>query len=360
MKNNDLLAVEKLYYLKINLTGEPAQQLKNIPITSENLKRSWEILVTRYDNKRVLIDAQLSALFAIRKLKKNSLSNPKPRASLMQKSFVATHYVDDILSEADTIATAKEKMLQLQDTLTAGGFNLKKWVSNSPDLLASISFHDQEVSAILPVGDTATHYALGVQWNRLSEFYVLRAVASVKWSRIAAHLATDRVTWKFNPLSAPHFGGKWKAGTKSVKFHLRRVIGETYEEMTKLLAQNEPILSSRPLTALSDDPSDVSALTSGHFLVGSALIAEPEPSLQDLPENRLTRWQLLRQMTELFWQRWVTEYLALVPLARIIDVHPSSDGLIRVATVKAATSTFKRSIVKLCLLPKVTNDSNEQ
>ncbi|KYQ59875.1 hypothetical protein ALC60_01070 [Trachymyrmex zeteki] len=69
MENNDLSDVEKFHYLKMSLTGEPAQQLKNIPITSENLKRSWEILMTRYDNKRVQIDAQLSALFAIRKLK---------------------------------------------------------------------------------------------------------------------------------------------------------------------------------------------------------------------------------------------------------------------------------------------------
>ncbi|KYQ56136.1 hypothetical protein ALC60_04943 [Trachymyrmex zeteki] len=69
MENNDLSAVEKLHYLKMSRTGEPAQQWKNIPITSENLKRSWEILVTSYDNKRVQIDAQLSALFAIRKLK---------------------------------------------------------------------------------------------------------------------------------------------------------------------------------------------------------------------------------------------------------------------------------------------------
>ncbi|KYQ58867.1 hypothetical protein ALC60_02127 [Trachymyrmex zeteki] len=77
MENNDLSAVEKLHYLKMSLTGEPAQHLKNIPITSENLKRSWEILVTRYDNKRVQIDAQLSALLAIRKLKTVSAAEIK-------------------------------------------------------------------------------------------------------------------------------------------------------------------------------------------------------------------------------------------------------------------------------------------
>ncbi|KYN38646.1 hypothetical protein ALC56_06972, partial [Trachymyrmex septentrionalis] len=51
--------------------------LSAIPIISENLKRSWEILITRYENKRILIDAQLSALFAIRKLKTAGASEIK-------------------------------------------------------------------------------------------------------------------------------------------------------------------------------------------------------------------------------------------------------------------------------------------
>ncbi|XP_029167976.1 uncharacterized protein LOC114938272 [Nylanderia fulva] len=209
--------------------------------------------------------------------------------------------------------------------------------------------------------------------------------SSREWAHIANILANDGVKWSFNPPSAPHFEGKWEAGVKSVKFHLRRVLGDarlTYEELTTLLVQIEAILNSRPLTALSDDPSDSTALTPGHFLVGSTLATVPEPSLQEVPQNRLSRWQLLQCMKESFWQRWSSEYLqqlqttskqyrpqdafrkgALVlikderfpptkwPLARITDVHPGVDGLIRVATVKTATSSFKRPIVKLCLLP---------
>ncbi|XP_055906553.1 uncharacterized protein LOC129941828 [Eupeodes corollae] len=205
-------------------------------------------------------------------------------------------------------------------------------------------------------------------------------------------LANDGTKWSFNPPSAPHFGGKWEAAVKSAKFHIKRVIGDTvltYEEFSTFLTQVEDVLNSRPICPLSDDPNDLEALTPGHFIVGDALRTVPEPSLMQLPTSRLSRYQQLRQMLEKFWQRWSSEYLqrwqdigkwhqkyknikegALVlvvderlppskwPLARVISTHPGADGLVRVVTVKTQSTTLKRPIVKLCLLP-VINDDNE-
>lgn len=68
----------------------------------------------------------------------------------------------------------------------------------------------------------------------------LRALFSVnskEGRRITAHLTDERIEWRFNPPAAPHFGGLWEAAVKSVKHHLRRVIGDaklTYEEMATL------------------------------------------------------------------------------------------------------------------------------
>ena len=199
-------------------------------------------------------------------------------------------------------------------------------------------------------------------------------------------LATENTAWHFNPPGAPHFGGKWEAAVKSTKYHIRRVIGDsllTYEEFSSLLVQIECVLNSRPLIALSEDPSDLSVLTPGHFLIGESLNTLPEPSLVHLPPSRLSHWQRTRQMLDHFWQRWSREYLhrhqlvskwqtpqrqlspgAVVliaderyppskwPLARVVEVHPGNDGLVRVATLRtAAGATFRRPITKLCLLP---------
>lgn len=43
---------------------------------------------------------------------------------------------------------------------------------------------------------------------------------------IVNRLASEQIEWRFNPPSAPHFGGIWEAAVKSLKHHLRRVLGD--------------------------------------------------------------------------------------------------------------------------------------
>ncbi|XP_011858553.1 PREDICTED: uncharacterized protein LOC105556088 [Vollenhovia emeryi] len=208
--------------------------------------------------------------------------------------------------------------------------------------------------------------------------------------RIEQALADESIQWRFNPPAAPHFGGLWEAAVKSLKHHLRRVLGDstlTYEEMATFLAEVEACLNSRPLCPLSDDPEDVAALTPGHFLIGGPLLALPERSLLDVPVNRLSRWQHVQQMREHFWRRWSQEYLhslahrpkwwtsapapqvgqlclvrsettspAKWPLARITAIHPGDDGRVRVVTVTTATATLKRPLTKIILLPRESRD----
>ncbi|XP_011883306.1 PREDICTED: uncharacterized protein LOC105570566 [Vollenhovia emeryi] len=208
--------------------------------------------------------------------------------------------------------------------------------------------------------------------------------SSKEFKDLTATLSTKETSWRFNSPSSPHMGGKWEAVVKSIKFHLRRTIGETpltFEEFSTLLTQIEAVLNSRPLEPLSDDPDDLSALTPGHFLVGSALNAIPEPSLIDISTSRLSRWQLIQQRVQQFWSQWSSHYLqrqqaiskwhhptnditvgSLVlltdermppskwPLARVLELHPGKDGLTRIVTIKTATTTLTRPIVKLAPL----------
>ncbi|XP_032690794.1 uncharacterized protein LOC116853727 [Odontomachus brunneus] len=131
--------------------------------------------------------------------------------------------------------------------------------------------------------------------------------------------ASDNITWHFIPAAAPHFGGIWEAGVRSLKHHLRRVLKDhalcfeefttLYSEFTTLLYQVEACLNSRLIAPLNDTLDSYEPLTPGHFLIGSAITASPEPSLLNVKENRLTRWQLIRQLSERFWKLWAHDYI---------------------------------------------------
>ncbi|XP_067622419.1 uncharacterized protein [Eurosta solidaginis] len=225
------------------------------------------------------------------------------------------------------------------------------------------------------------------------ELKQLFSSASSEMSRLSHLLSKDGTQWRFNPPSAPNFGGHWEAGVKSMKHHLKRVMKSylfSFEEFTTALRQIQAVLNSRPLCRITDDPDDMNYLTPGHFFVGGPIASLPEPSLTQVPQSRLSHWQLTKRLTEQFWEKWQKEYLQQLqsrykwqlpttsvqvgsivllideryppskwPLGKVIKLHPGRDGLTRVVTVKTAITTLDRPINKLCLLPNPVNQTEE-
>ena len=201
---------------------------------------------------------------------------------------------------------------------------------------------------------------------------------------ISQFCSTQRIVWKFIPERAAHFGGLWEAAVKSMKTHLKRTTANvkfTFEEMSTVLTQIEACLNSRPLTPLPCDDEVIEVLTPGHFLIGRPLEALPDPSSSYQPVSLLRRWHLCQSVIHHFWKRWSTEYISSLrrfakwhrptrnvevgdvvvlhednliptkwPLARVTEVHPGNDGLIRVVTIKTSTGIFKRPVTKIALL----------
>ena len=171
---------------------------------------------------------------------------------------------------------------------------------------------------------------------------------------------------------------------KSLKSHLRKVVGETkltFEEATTLLAQIEAILNSRPLVPLSHDDDCIEAITPGHFLIGRSLEAIPDPQASYKPMTVLRRWHLVQALVRHFRKRWSVEYLTTIrkyskwhhktrnlevgdivlmqednlfttkwPLAKVIRVYEGRDGVVRVALVKTSRGSYNRPVNKLALL----------
>ncbi|GBO02627.1 hypothetical protein AVEN_37970-1 [Araneus ventricosus] len=233
--------------------------------------------------------------------------------------------------------------------------------------------------------DNATNF-VGAQ----SELKRLSDMLKKPDENVSAYLASEEIKWKFSPPRSPNFGGLYEAGVKSFKYHFRRVMKNTkvsIEEIFTIISQIEGILNSRPLTPLSCDPTDLSVLTAGHFLVGRPIMSVVEPEITETPDNRLSRWQRTTKVVQFIWKRWHRDYLnhlqqrskwqfekndlkigSLVLLkeynippckwviGRVKDVIPGSDGKIRVANVQTQSGLYRRGISKICVLPMNNNE----
>lgn len=204
-------------------------------------------------------------------------------------------------------------------------------------------------------------------------------------SEVNQHLNNLGIQWNFITPSAPHMGGIWEGAVKSMKKHLRVVLGTAvlnFEELSTLLTQIEACLNSRPLCALSSSVDSCEALTPGHFIIGQPLNLVPEPGVSDVPTNRLDRYRQLRKMTEDFWERFRTEYIATLQprtkwqkigdnlrigdlvlvkndntppahweLARVVATHPDRSGIVRNVSLQRGETIYQRPIHKLVVLP---------
>lgn len=214
---------------------------------------------------------------------------------------------------------------------------------------------------------------------------------SVLDAEFFTYISEMKIEWSFNAPAWPSAGGLWESAVKSLKHHLRRVLGEqklTYEEFSTLLSQIEACLNTRPLCPISEDPDDLDYLTPAHFLSSGPVL-----TIIETETDERTRWRLTQKIFDDLWKRWKSEYLcqlskrskwrkpqesiklndvviihdANLPagkwaLGRVIQLHPGPDNYVRVVTLKTKNGTIKRPIVKLSLLPtnKVEQNKNDE
>ena len=179
-------------------------------------------------------------------------------------------------------------------------------------------------------------------------------------------------------------GGSWERIIRSVRKILRALLGQQLisdEMLRTMMTEVQAILNSRPLTPVSSDPKDLEPLTPNHLLL---LRANPNLpggifNKEDVYSKR--RWRQVQYMSDIFWKRWLKEYLPTLqerakwleprrsleigdllliadenvhrgkwPLARVIDVFHGKDGYVRSAKVQTSSKILTRPVTKLCFL----------
>ncbi|XP_033118371.1 uncharacterized protein LOC117117984 [Anneissia japonica] len=213
-----------------------------------------------------------------------------------------------------------------------------------------------------------------------------KAVKEWNQKTINDFMVQKEIKWSFNPPTASHMGGIWERQIRSIRtiiFSLVRQQTLDDEGVNTLMCIVEGIINSRPLTKLSDDPKDDNPLTPNHLLLlrGGPLLPPGHFVEQDIYRRR---WRQIQYLADVFWRRWVKEYLPLLqirqkwvfekrdvkvgdlvlvtdkntpryqwPLALVVDVYKGSDEHVRSVKIRMRGSTYERPITKLCLLEGV-------
>ncbi|MGH0181996.1 UNVERIFIED_CONTAM: hypothetical protein FKN15_010817 [Acipenser sinensis] len=218
------------------------------------------------------------------------------------------------------------------------------------------------------------------------------AIVSMEPS-LKQQLADQKVTFRFNPPNAPHFGGTWEREIKSVKNALRVVLGDrtvTEPVLCTVLIEVEGILNSKPLGYVSSDVADLDPITPNVLLMGRRDASLPQviyPS-NDLLGRR--RWRHSQILADHFWANFVRHYLpdlqvrqkwhkdckdltddqvvmivdpqlprALWPTGKVTETHRGPDGRIRTAKVQVRDRAYIRPVARLIRLPFLKEEDED-
>ena len=205
-----------------------------------------------------------------------------------------------------------------------------------------------------------------------------------KWNsnQIQSYMNKKAINWLWNPPAASHMGGVWERQIRSVRRILAGLANQqqlTDDHLSTLMCIVESIINNRPLTTVSTDPNDLEPLTPNHLLI----LRSVGDINGDFTEADLFKkqWRKVQYLANLFWKRWVTEYLPRLQhrtkwiddqrdvadgdlvlimdktlprgswcMGRVAEAVPGQDGRVRSVKVKTKDGVFMRPVNKVCLL----------
>ena len=151
------------------------------------------------------------------------------------------------------------------------------------------------------------------------------------------------------------------------------------------MTEVEAIVNSCTLTSVSDDINDYRAISPNHFVIGRNSPNLPPINCKEININLCSKWKSVQATTNMFWERWIKEYLPTLtdwkkwkvegtdikpgdllilcdknikrcswPLARVLEIIPSRNGRTRIVKIKTKDGIYTRPKHSIALLETCT------
>lgn len=102
-QNNDIDDINKYHYLRASLEGSAAVVIRSIEFSASNYSVAWKLLCDRFDNKRLLIQNHVSALFNLENITKECSVTLKRFIDQINKNLRSLESLGEPISEWDTL-----------------------------------------------------------------------------------------------------------------------------------------------------------------------------------------------------------------------------------------------------------------
>ncbi|XP_070854714.1 uncharacterized protein [Drosophila suzukii] len=307
---------------------------------------------------------------------------PKARLTSFEKPFTCTgvDYFGPILVNVGRRKEKRWVALFTCLTLRAVHFEIAHSLDTSSCVMCFTNFMALRGTPREIYSDNGTNF-------KATEKALREELIKIDFDKIA--IKFDGIKWKFNPPGAPHMGGAWERLVRTTKTVLKSICPHyTFndESLRCALMEAQFIINSRPLTFVSLDSEDDSALTPNHLLMGSSNGYKP---IKEEKMNLRRHWNEVKLFGDRFWQRWVKEFTPVLtrrtkwfercpPISvgsvviivdenlprnlwlkgRVTNTIPAKDGQVRRATIKTQHGILDRPATKIAVLDVGLEDGN--
>ncbi|XP_055905233.1 uncharacterized protein LOC129940780 [Eupeodes corollae] len=162
---------------KITLTADIEKMYRQIQMRDQDTL--YQLIYWRSDNQSPLklyrlktvtfgtASAPYLATRTLNKLADDERQNYPLAADMIRQDM----YVDDLVSGADSIYEAQQKVTEINQLLLSAGFHLRKWASNFEEALVNIAHQDRAVDFMLPFESAEHIKTLGIKWVPYSDSF---------------------------------------------------------------------------------------------------------------------------------------------------------------------------------------------
>ncbi|XP_033194905.2 uncharacterized protein LOC117159296 [Bombus vancouverensis nearcticus] len=180
-------------YRQINIHPEDRRYHKIL--WRENINdpiKTYQLNTVTYDTA----SAPYLAIRTLQQLAQDEEQNYPIGARALKRDF----YVDDLLTGENTLEKATLLRDELINITMKGGFELRQWVSNEPNLIESIRM-TSDASEHLLLDDKDSKKTLGLQWKATQDTLGYSLKQEAKVHKITKRTILSRVSELFNPLA---------------------------------------------------------------------------------------------------------------------------------------------------------------